>query len=141
MVKLYLLIGPSGSGKSTKARKLASETNAVVCSADDYFYDLFGKYNFDANKLGFAHKMCYDKAKRNLEDGKSVIIDNTNLVAKDRKKYLDLALEFGAKADIVVIDTYWSTDVDALLVKNTKGTPRHVIERHVEQFQNFLANA
>lgn len=140
MLNLYLLIGPSGSGKSFLAKELAQSNNAIICSADHYFYDSLGNYNFDIKKLGHAHKMCYDKAKRYLSDGKDVIIDNTNLIAKDRNKYKDLALEFGAKVTILTSRVNWSTDVEVLMKKNTKGTPKDVLERHVEQFKRILEN-
>lgn len=131
MCKLILFLGCSGSGKSTKAKELAKKLNAIVCSADHYFYDVFGKYNFDASKLGHAHKMCYDKAYRTLEQQQDVIIDNTNANAKDRKVYEDLAKSFGIEVEYVEPETSWKYDIDELIKKNTKGTPREVIEKQL----------
>lgn len=131
MCKLILCIGASGSGKSTKVKELSKKLNAVVCSADHYFYDIFGKYHFDPSKLGHAHKMCYEKAQRTLEQNLDAIIDNTNANAKDRKIYEDLAKSLNVQIEYVEPDTSWKYDIDELIKRNTKGTPREVIERQL----------
>ena len=75
--------------------------------------------------------MCYDKAVRNLEQNFNVIIDNTNANAKDRKVYEDLAKSFGIEVEYVEPDTHWKYDIDELMKRNTKGTPREAIERQL----------
>ena len=132
MCKLYMMVSASGAGKTTKAKELAAKYKAIICSADHYFYDVFGVYRFDASKLGHAHKMCYDKAVRNLELNLDVIIDNTNANARDRKVYEDLAKSMGVTVEYVEPDTPWRYDIEELMKKNTKGTPREAIERQLK---------
>lgn len=56
---LYLIRGIPGSGKSTFAQQLlAAEVVDSVFEADHYFYDVDGRYVFDASKIGEAHSRC-----------------------------------------------------------------------------------
>lgn len=80
--------GYAGSGKSTKALELASQFDATICAADDYWMHN-GKYCFDVEKLPLAHGECFEKFKKCVREGKNVIIDNTNLKFEDIQKYVD----------------------------------------------------
>ena len=80
--------GWPGGGKSYSANKLSEKYNAKICSADDYFMK-DGKYIFDATKLGNAHGACFYKFKNEINSGKNVIVDNTNLTYKEVSKYLE----------------------------------------------------
>lgn len=54
-----------GSGKSTLSDRIARLYElTVVCSADEYFTDENGKYNFDINKRPAAHEACQKKAEK-----------------------------------------------------------------------------
>lgn len=93
-LKCLLMRGYAGCGKSTKAKELAAEWgNTVICSADDYWLDSAGNYNFDVTKLKLAHEQCYNKFKKAVSIGQNVIVDNTNLKFEDCKKYLDFILK------------------------------------------------
>ena len=87
--KCWILRGYPGSGKSTFAETISKEESAVIVSADNFWIDSFGKYNFDASKLKLAHQDCFDKFKEAVLSGRNVIVDNTNLKYDDAKKYLD----------------------------------------------------
>lgn len=101
---LVILRGLPGSGKSTLAKKLEEDfgEEAVICSADYYFY--FGKehipenYKFDRNLLGKAHGSCKYNACKAMDEGKPlVIIDNTNIRLAEYKFYALTAKEKGYK--------------------------------------------
>lgn len=94
MNKCILMRGYAGSGKSFKAKQLAEEFgNCVICSADTYWIDSKGNYNFDVSKLKLAHEYCYNEFKKAVTAGKNVIVDNTNLKFEDCKKYFDYILK------------------------------------------------
>jgi len=64
---LYVMRGLPGSGKSTLAKSMVKSYNdagkkGVICSADDFFIDNRGKYNFDMTRLSEAHEHCRLKA-------------------------------------------------------------------------------
>ena len=88
----YILRGYPASGKSFLADAIAKEQNAVIVSADHFWIDSFGKYNFDASRLKLAHQDCFEKFKIAVLAGRNVIVDNTNLKYDDVKKYLDFLL-------------------------------------------------
>lgn len=89
----YILRGYSGSGKSTFAEQLKKDNeNTQIVSADYFWIDSKGNYNFDVTKLGLAHKSCFENFKELVSKGSNVIIDNTNLKYTDFTKYIDYLL-------------------------------------------------
>ena len=90
--KCYIMRGYPGSGKSTMAKEISSYSNATICSADHFFVDRNGKYNFDQEKLSQAHFNCFANFKNCVLNGVNVIVDNTNLKYSDVKKYIDFLL-------------------------------------------------
>jgi hypothetical protein len=135
MNKMIIMRGISGSGKSTLARQLVG--NGVICSADDYFM-VEGKYVFDPTKLASNHKKCYNKALGAVQQNISpVVIDNTNLVFRDMKPYLELAKKYNYAIEIAQIDL---DDIDELLRRQesrahiNKAIPRLVLEVMIGRF-------
>lgn len=128
---LVILRGSSGCGKSSVARLFGGEVS--VCTADDYFYDELGKYNFNPDHLSIAHKQCQEKFVYALDnpDFDTIVIANTNTKEKDFKFYIDEAEKRGIMVFSLVVEKR-HTGV------NSHGTPDHVIDRHVENIKNSL---
>lgn len=96
---LLMMQGHSGSGKSTMSEKFKSWFEAlgqrvVICSTDDQF-KVDGEYKFDPSKLVMYHAINQKLAEANLKDGKTVIVDNTNLCAWECKPYVVAAQALG----------------------------------------------
>jgi predicted kinase len=131
---VIILRGVSGCGKSTFASMLARHNpGAVVVTADDYFTDSAGVYNFDATKLGAAHAQCFDRFQDALFDPKvnTIIVANTNTSPKDFKAYADAAEGYGANVTYVVLENrHGNTDVH--------GCPDAVKERQRNNLKNSL---
>lgn len=127
---LILLRGLPGSGKTSFANLIWS--SYVICEADQFFYDEDGNYNFDATKLGLAHKSCQVRVEsmmqmneNNSEYFPEIVVSNTSTTEKELQPYLDLALRYGY---IVV----------SLIVENRHGgqNVHGVPDEKLEQMRN-----
>lgn len=97
MNMLIMMQGASGSSKSTTAKnfKVVLEFAGYIVeifSTDEFFY-INGQYKFDPTKLSLYHIMNLDRTLKALEDGKTVIVDNTNLLRSHCKHYVQWAVD------------------------------------------------
>lgn len=92
---LYVMQGASGSGKSTISEMICrSLPKCVIHSTDDLFWE-GEKYNFRPEKLSEYHAINLERTKSALDDGYSVIVDNTNILRWQCKKYVEYAVAKG----------------------------------------------
>jgi predicted kinase len=92
---LYIIRGLPGSGKNTLGTALTNGSGHVY-SADDYFMDFEGKYNFDPTKIGAAHESCQDGIRNALVKGYSpVAVANTFSQKWEAEPYFKMAGENG----------------------------------------------
>lgn len=103
-LNLLILRGTPGSGKSSLADLISRFTGFVVCTADDFFMDEEGNYNYNVSKLGVAHKQCQEKCEAELKYGRSVIVANTNTKESELKAYLKLGEIYKAKVFSVIVE-------------------------------------
>ena len=105
MKVLYIVRGLSGSGKSSIAKELVnqiwdSESKSFIedfYSADDYFNDYNGNYNFDPNKLKEAHEECQKNVELAMQRDcvRKVAVANTFSQAWEAEPYFKLAKKHG----------------------------------------------
>lgn len=125
---VVLLKGISGSGKSTFANIISHPKS--ICSADDYFTDEDGNYNFDATKLGWAHQYCknkFDDAVRN-PNVKYIVVDNTNCNPSDYRYYEIQAKEWGLRVMYVVLEKRHDNE-------NCHGVPESSLQRQYDNLK------
>tara|TARA_B100000085_G_C18542691_1_gene512602 strand:- start:772 stop:1224 length:453 start_codon:yes stop_codon:yes gene_type:complete len=110
---LYIIRGLSGSGKSSLGDAITnmiwddSLENAKVLdksrcwrkhyySADDYFTDEEGNYNFNPNKLKEAHEDCQKNVERAMSLGhvQKIAVCNTFSQAWEAEPYFTLANKY-----------------------------------------------
>lgn len=128
---LIILKGVSGSGKSTFANLIAYP--ACICTADDFFIDKDGNYNFDPAKLGQAHKACQAKFDDALKDDiiTNIVIANTNTKPSDYKYYVDKAEKAGLRVFYVVMENRNNT-------KDVHNVPDEALERQEKAIRDNL---
>lgn len=105
MKVLYIVRGLSGSGKSSIARELVnpiwdSESETFIkdfYSADDFFTDKKGRYNFDPNKLKEAHEECQKNVELAMQrdNVRKIAVANTFSQAWEAEPYFKLAEKHG----------------------------------------------
>lgn len=97
---LVVMQGAPGSGKSTLANKLRAADNAthletVICSTDEYHIDVDGVYRFKPDLLSRFHELNVRRACKLMDEGLSVIVDNTNIFRWEPKPYVEHAVKLG----------------------------------------------
>lgn len=128
--QVKVMRGISGAGKSTMAKRLADHeaghgASVLICSADDFFMDENGVYQFDGAKLGAAHKACLKKFLRALQDGiELVVVDNTNINLEDMAPYVALGEAFDYDVEILQVNT----SAAVATVRNVHGVPSKSVQ-------------
>jgi tRNA uridine 5-carbamoylmethylation protein Kti12 len=127
-----------GSGKSTFAKQLVSKARnsgevAVICSSDDYFYQLGeGQYAFDPSKIADAHKYCFKKFMNAVNKRADlIIVDNTNLSAWEISPYKMYAEahDYGFSINEV------KSDVGEAFKRQQHGVPEEAHKRMSESLE------
>jgi uridine kinase len=132
MKTVILLRSVSGAGKSTLANLLASNERWVSVCADDYFTDINGNYNFDASKLGEAHRLCQENFMYWLNNAVvGIIVDNTSTKERDFSFYENAAKEHGAMFISLVVENRHGN-------KDIHSVPQSVREMQAENIKNSL---
>lgn len=104
MKKLIVVRGVPGTGKSTYAKNLQKNIcPSVVLEADMYFTVNSGLYEFDFQKLRWAHDWCLTTTKAMLLNDMNVIVANTFTTWKELRPYISFAVEFGIEFEIVTM--------------------------------------
>lgn len=135
--EIIILRGLPGSGKSKLAKdNLSVGKNTVVLSTDDYFYK-DGVYNFDPDlnvRMHAANQMrCILEMLRGTE---RIIIDNTNILLWQVRRYVAIAKQMGGyKIEIVHVNTNLSNE--ALAERNVHGVPVQTIARMRHMFESL----
>lgn len=124
----FLMQGPSGSGKSTRAREIAKEHNAVICSTDDFHY-VNGTYVWDRTNLAYYHAWNIWQVEQHLLDGRNVVVDNCNLTQKDVQPYIDLARKLNVSVQVIRCEGRFD---------NEHGVPREAVERMITRMERLM---
>ena len=121
MKNVIILRGVSGSGKSSFANLIAEPK--VVCTADDYFTNDKGEYNFDANLLSYAHGDCMRRFTKALDDPNvtNIVVANTNCNPNDYNFYIDEAKRVNVRVTSVILEKRHDNS-------NIHSVPENVLE-------------
>lgn len=130
MKNLIIVRGASGSGKTTLSNLLALSAGYPVVSADDYFIDNNGEYNWRAEKLRAAHQYCQDAVAKHMTENKEMIfVANTFTKEWEMKPYFQLAKENQYKVFSIIVENRHQN-------KNVHGVP----EAKVNEMRNNIKN-
>jgi predicted kinase len=129
---LILLRGLPGSGKSTLAKiilQLPTNTEPEVLSADDFFVDSDGNYNFDVTKIREAHNYCQFRCSERMRQQKSkIVVANTFTQEWEMEPYFTMAERYNYRIHTVIVENRHDS-------KNVHNVPEEKIEQMVNRFQ------
>ena len=129
MKTLYIVRGLPGSGKSSLAKKVSES----VYSADDFFTNKKGEYNFNAKLLGKAHEWCWGKVRDAMFIGaNAVAVANTFTQAWEAEKYYQLAEEYGYSVFVIECQNDFG---------NVHDVPQESIDAMKERWEKDLTPA
>jgi len=100
MKNIFLFRGLPGSGKTTAAEELCDE----VVSADDYFMDDLGNYNWNPKYIKKAHEDCQRRAEELMKRSINLAVANTFTRKREMKHYIDLAETYGYTVFTLVVE-------------------------------------
>lgn len=130
---VYMLIGLPGSGKSTIAANLAEKYMADIYNADSIREELYGDASIQGNPQEVFGKL-YMRARDDVSIGRPVILDNTNITKKVRKK----AMNAFRNCDVRYVAVWIETNIEECKKRNAsreRVVPEWVIDRMASQFQ------
>lgn len=131
--------GIPGSGKSTFNRILsevcAEAGYAISIHSTDDYHMVNGKYVFQMDKLAWFHKRNYNAFSKSITDAVDVVVvDNTNLKAKEYKDYVAIATNSGYP---VVAVRFIPDDVEKHFARQAHGVP---LDRLVAMKESLIAS-
>lgn len=138
MPNFVMTIGLPGSGKSTWAQEYIKNCpNSVIVSSDAIREELWGDAN-DQQNPSIVFETMFQRTVAALKEGKDVVYDATNLVAKTRKA--TLARVRAAVGDIffyaaAVFVACPISECKRRQLGRDRKVPEEVIDRMVRQFQ------
>lgn len=137
---LIILRSLPGSGKSFLANQFKKYFGAEIFSTDEFFIDKdFGHYQFDAAKLCKAHFWNQNRCKKAIDSRyERVIIDNTNLTAKEVRPYLDMAVNADYNIWCVEPIREGNENLSVLFERNIHGVPMESLVRMKNRMQPTL---
>jgi len=132
---LILLRGIPGSGKSTLGEIILQTTQQQkpdVLSADNFFVDENGVYNFDSTKLKEAHNMCQQKcAERMRLEFSKIFVANTFTQEWEMQPYFEMAKRYGYRIHTIIVENRHGS-------KNVHNVPDDKLEQMKDRFEISL---
>lgn len=134
---MLLLVGPPGSGKSTFAQQRFP--HSWILSSDDAREQICD----DSGNQGINHEafeLLNFIARMRMQLNRPLVIDATNINAKDRRHWLSLAARYRYSSYMLIFDL----PLDICLDRNEERdryVPEHVVEDMWDQTRRFAAKA
>ena len=130
--ELILLRGLPGSGKTTLAKiilQLRSTDEPEILSADDFFEDNEGDYNFDPTKLKEAHNYCQFRCSERMWQQKAkIVVANTFTQEWEMDEYFKMAERYNYRVHTVVVENRHGNE-------NIHGVPEDKLQQMKNRFQ------
>lgn len=156
-MKVRIMRGLPGSGKSYFANNVLPpmlSCTHTIHSADQYFTDVQGNYNFDPKGLPEAHRQCRSgflasilkcdphgfSINPEVEPPELIIVDNTNTMPTEIAFYYDLATIYTQDVEILTLSPptsmSWDDWLEQCHEQNQHGVPMKSIKDMGRRLKN-----
>jgi len=129
---LILLRGVPGSGKTTLANVILQQPNnnpQEILSADDFFEDENGEYNFDPTKLKEAHNYCQFRCSERMRQQKSrIVVANTFTQEWEMNEYFKMAERYNYRVHTIIVENRHGNE-------NIHGVPNDKLQQMKNRFE------
>ena len=102
---LYIFCGLPFSGKSTVAKELATRLGTEYIGFDLTWQELFNSIPEEGNGWRYVRDHCKDRIRTLLQEGRSVVYDDTNVSTDHREELHSLAQESGGESKVIYVNT------------------------------------
>ena len=130
--ELILLRGLPGSGKSTLAKVILQIRNTdepEVLSADDFFINENGEYEFDSQKIKEAHNYCQFRCSERMRQQKArIVVANTFTQEWEMKIYFEMAERYNYRVHTVIVENRHGNE-------NIHGVPEDKLQQMKKRFE------
>jgi len=130
--ELILLRGLPGSGKSTLAKiilQVRSTDEPEVLSADDFFINENGEYDFDSQKIKEAHNYCQFRCSERMRQQKiRIVVANTFTQEWEMDEYFKMAERYNYRVHTVIVENRHGNE-------NIHGVPEDKLQQMKNRFQ------
>jgi predicted kinase len=130
--ELILLRGLPGSGKSTLAKiilQLRISDEPEVLSADDFFINNDGEYNFDSSKIKEAHNYCQFRCSERMRQQKAkIVVANTFTQEWEMQPYFEMAERYNYRVHSVIVENRHESE-------NIHGVPADKLKQMKKRFE------
>jgi predicted kinase len=130
--ELILLRGLPGAGKSTLAKiilQIRETDEPEVLSADDFFVNENGEYEFDSQKIKEAHQYCQFRCSERMRQQKAkIVIANTFTQEWEMKVYYDMAERYNYRIHTIIVENRHGS-------VNVHGVPEDKLQQMKDRFE------
>lgn len=103
---------------------------SIVCSADSYFTNKNGHYDYNSSFIKEAHALCTYSFIKAVTNGYSCIcVDNTNSTKIEYQHYIDVALRFNYHVEILEMLCHNKASALTFNMRNIHDVPKHATIR------------
>ena len=128
---VIILSGIPGSGKTTWIKE--NFPSATVVSADLFFTNDKGEYNWDSSKIKEAHQKCFNDFKTHISNVSVLVVDNTNTRLWEFEEYVKISKE--THSSLTVVRKSISPEIAHF--RCIHNVPLETIKRMENRFENF----
>ena len=131
---VFIIRGLPGAGKSTLSKRLVDNEDHI-CEADHYQVDEDGNYDFQADRIHYAHNECKAKFQGLITRGvSSIVVSNTSTTVKEFQPYKKFAEKNGYRVTVLIVENRHGN-------KSIHDVPEESMTRMHDRFQIQLCVA